>query len=219
MIMMRMLDLPLAAQPFVGHVMLFAASPRSINLYSLARGHSGNRYSGQGEHVMAAMNWYLVRTKAGKERMVHDRLGRLVSGVFLPLLRTAVPRRQGLTWSIVPLFPCYLFARFALSERYYEVRYLPGVHSIVSAGADPITVPGQIVAEIERRGNEGVVELPRPTFTAGESVRIASGPLLGLEGVFDRYLSGAERVAILLKAVESTGLRVVLSATALAPAK
>jgi transcription elongation factor/antiterminator RfaH len=162
------------------------------------------------------MNWYLVRTKAGKERMVRDQLERLVPRVFLPLLRTRVRRRGKLVWSTVPLFPCYLLVRFALRERYYEVRYLPGVQRVVSAGRDPIAVPEDLVVELERRGSEGVVELAEAPFAAGESVRIVVGPLSGFEGVFDRYLSGAARVAILLRMVESAGLRVVLPADALA---
>jgi transcription antitermination factor NusG len=61
-----------------------------------------------------------------------------------------------------------------------------------------------------------VVELAEVPFVAGESVRIVVGPLSGFEGVFDRYLSGAARVAIFLRMVESAGLRVVLPADALA---
>jgi transcription antitermination factor NusG len=160
-------------------------------------------------------NWYLVRTKAGKERVVRAQLERLVPRVFLPLLRTRVRRRGKLVSSTVPLFPCYLLARFALRERYYDVRYSPGVQHLVSAGRDPIAVPDDLVAEIERRGVDGVVELDEVPFAPGESVRIIVGPLSGFEGVFDKYLSGPARVAILLRTVESAGFRVVLPAGAL----
>lgn len=155
-------------------------------------------------------NWYLVRTKVGKERVVHDRLERLVPLVFLPLLKTRVRRSGRLTWSIVPLFPCYILARFTLHEHYYNVRYSPGVHSIVSAGRDPIAVPDDLVIAIQQRGNDGIVELPEASFVAGEGVRIIDGPFSGFQGIFDRYLSGTERVAILLRTVESAGVRIVL---------
>jgi hypothetical protein len=45
---------------------------------------------------------------------------------------------------------------------------------------------------------------------------VVDGPFRGFEAIFERYLSGTERVAILLSAVEASGLRVVLSATAVA---
>ena len=48
----------------------------------------------------------------------------------------------------------------------------------------------------------------------GERVVVVDGPFRGFEAIFQRYLAGAERVAILLSAVESGGLRVVLSASA-----
>lgn len=147
---------------------------------------------------------------------MRDQLAPLVPRVFMPLLRRRAPRRRRLTCSVGPLFPCYLFVYFSLKERYYDVRYLPGVNGIVSAGRDPIAVPDEIVIEIEQRGSEGVIELAAQPFAAGENVRIAAGPLSGFEGVFERYLSGHERVAILLQTVESAGVRVILPAAALA---
>jgi transcription antitermination factor NusG len=96
------------------------------------------------------------------------------------------------------------------------VRYLTGVNGIVSAGPDPIAVPEEIVTEIERRGTHGIVELAVEPFVAGERIKIAAGPFLGFEGVFERYLSSHERVTVLLQTVESTGFRVVLPTAALA---
>jgi transcription antitermination factor NusG len=48
----------------------------------------------------------------------------------------------------------------------------------------------------------------------GERVRVVQGPFRGFEAIFERYLSGAERIAILLNAIDSKGLRVVLPASA-----
>jgi transcriptional antiterminator RfaH len=84
------------------------------------------------------------------------------------------------------------------------------VHSIVSAGRDPIAVPEDLVVAIQQRGNDGVVELPEAAFVAGQDVRIVDGPFAGFQGIFDRYLSGTQRVAILLRTVETVGLRIVL---------
>jgi transcription antitermination factor NusG len=55
-----------------------------------------------------------------------------------------------------------------------------------------------------------VVKIEPEKFDKGERVRVAEGPFRGFEAIFERYLSGAERVAILLSTVEANGLRVVL---------
>jgi transcriptional antiterminator RfaH len=160
------------------------------------------------------INWYLVRTKTGKERWVRDQLAGAVPEVFLPMLKGKSPRWGRLAMSITPLFPCYVFARFDLQQQYFDVKYMSGVRAIVSAGNDPLAVPAAIVSEIRRRGVDDVIEIPDKPFGTGERVVVVEGPFRGFEAIFQRYLSGVERVAILLSAVESNGLRVVLSASA-----
>ena len=161
------------------------------------------------------MEWYLVRTKPSKERWVSDQLSAILPEVFLPMLEARIPRWGKLAWSVVPLFPCYVFAKFDLQTRYFDVKYMLGVQSIVSAGCDPLVVPMPVVEEIKRRGVNGVVKIEPRKFDNGERVRVAEGPFRGFEAIFERYLSGAERVAILLSTVEASGLRVVLPSSAL----
>lgn len=160
--------------------------------------------------------WYLIRTKPGKERWVRDQLSSTLPDVFLPMLRARMPRWGRLAVSVAPLFPCYVFARFDLSVRYFDIKYLPGVQGLVSAGTDPLIVPETIVQEIKLRGVNDVVEIHEKPFDNGQVVRVVEGPFRGFEAIFDRYLSGAERVAILLNTIQTTSLRVVLPASALA---
>lgn len=161
-------------------------------------------------------DWYLVRTKTGKERWVRDQLTTRAAEVFLPLLKAKVPRWGRMAISLGPLFPGYVFAKFDLQQKYFDIKYMSGVRGIVSAGTDPLAVPVAIVNEIRRRGVDDVIEIPEKPFGKGERVLVVDGPFRGFEAIFQHYLSGPERVAILLSAVESGGLRVVLSASALA---
>ncbi|HYB91444.1 MAG TPA: transcription termination/antitermination NusG family protein [Candidatus Binataceae bacterium] len=176
--------------------------------------HSADRSSETIENPGDA--WYLVRTKTGRERWVRDQLGGIASDVFLPMLRTRTPRWGRMATAVVPLFPCYVFARLDLQRSYFDVKYMQGVRGIVSAGKDPLAVPPAIIAEIRRRGVDDVVVIPEKPFGRGERVVVVGGPFRGFDAIFERYLSGAERVAILLSAIESSGLRVVLSASAVA---
>ena len=161
------------------------------------------------------MEWYLVRTKPSKERWVSGQLSAILPEVFLPMLEARIPRWGKLAWSITPLFPCYVFAKFDLQTHYFDVKYMLGVQGIVSAGCDPLAVPVPVVEEIKRRGVNGVVRIEPRKFDNGERVSVVDGPFRGFEAIFERYLSGAERVAILLSTVEASGLRVVLPSSAL----
>ena len=42
-----------------------------------------------------------------------------------------------LTWSIMPLFPGYVFRDY-LEANYFDVKYVSGVHGLVSVGKDPL---------------------------------------------------------------------------------
>jgi transcriptional antiterminator RfaH len=161
------------------------------------------------------VEWYLVRTKPGKERWVCDQLAAILPEVFLPMLEARVPRWGKLAWSVMPLFPCYVFARFDLQAHYFDVKYMLGVQGIVSAGCDPLAVPMLVVEEIKQRGVNGIVKVQPWEFDNGEHVSVVDGPFRGFDAIFERYLSGADRVAILLSAVEASGLRVVLPSSAL----
>ncbi|HTY56198.1 MAG TPA: transcription termination/antitermination NusG family protein [Candidatus Binataceae bacterium] len=156
--------------------------------------------------TMDVPNWYLVRTKPHKERWVHDQLVGSSAEVFLPLLRTR--RRQKIALS--PLFPCYLFACLDIQRDYFTVKYTAGVNGLVSAGREPLAVPASIIEDLRQRGSDGAVELPQKSFDKGERVKVVSGPFRGFDAIFERYLSSSERVAILLEAIQTHGIRVVL---------
>jgi transcriptional antiterminator RfaH len=160
-------------------------------------------------------NWYLVRTKPNRERYVSVQLAGLAPEVFLPLLSTT-ERPTDLSNDTVPLFPQYVFLRCDLTAHYFQIRYAPGVTSFVTAGHDPLSVPETIIESVRARCTNDVVHLNREVFRKGEPVRILTGPFRGFDAVFERYLSGAERAAILLTAVEGNSLRVIAKARSIA---
>ena len=155
-------------------------------------------------------NWYLVRTKPQRERSVQNQLKNIAKEAFLPLLRARTRCCGRNITTVKPLFLCYLFAYFNLQERYFDVKYTVGVHSLISFGGEPGVVPVTIIDEIKRRGTDGIVELQPRKLDPGQKIRIVDGPFRDIEAIFDRYLSGSERVAILLDAIGASTIRVVL---------
>lgn len=161
--------------------------------------------------------WYLLRTKAGEERLAQDQVSRLAAEVLLPLIKVHVRRWNQIVESIAPLFPGYLFARFDLDGEYSRLRYTRGMRGVVCFGEEPAVVPERIIGELKQRCAQGPVELPRRRFSAGERVMVVDGPFRQVEGLFERYLSGAERVAILLS-VLGVGARAMVPASMVVPA-
>jgi len=160
----------------------------------------------------SGLAWYLIRTKSGKEQYVHRELSRRLPETFMPMLERRSRQR---TVSLVPLFPQYLFARLELAAHYFEIRYMPGVVGFISTGCEPLAVTQTIVDNVRSRCRDGVVQIPRRSFQHGQHVRIISGPFCHFDAIFEGYLSGSKRVAILITTVEGSGVRVVADAASI----
>lgn len=147
--------------------------------------------------------WYLVKTKPLNENRVFTRLTGAGYDCLFPRIRRKA-RRAGQP-QVRPLFPTYLFVRFAL-EQTRTIRYTHGVSKVVSFGEEPQEVEGGIVEAVRGRMDaEGIVTLvARPAdWKPGEKIRIGEGPFSGLEAVFVEELPDRERVVLLLEAVSS----------------
>lgn len=105
------------------------------------------------------------------------------------LRRDRPPRR--------PFFPLYLFLRFPGTEHLEVLQWTPGLRRIVMFGNRPALVPEEVIEQIRRRlaAMEAVREGP---FRTGDRVTITRGPFKGLDAVFDRRLSRADRVRVFL---------------------
>jgi transcription elongation factor/antiterminator RfaH len=161
--------------------------------------------------------WHLVRTKQYKEAFVRNMLSKKASDTFLPLLRIQRPHWGKVTHTVTPLFPCYLFAQIDLETEYHFVQRTPGVVGLLCAGGEPSEVDESVIEEIRKRGTNGIVELPQGTFSSGESVSVVSGPLRGISAIFERYMSGSQRAALLLDLIGGASVRTILPCALIAP--
>lgn len=160
--------------------------------------------------------WYVLHTKPRKEDYVAGQLVSRDAEVFYPRLVESGPTGDGHQVRVAPMFPSYLFVKLDVDQRGKGVRYTPGVKDFLRTDGRPEPIPGDVVAALQdRTGPSGVYRRPQPHLEPGSRLRIDKGPLRGMDVIFERELSGPERVAVLLAEVNLQA-RVVLSRHALA---
>ena len=129
-------------------------------------------------------HWYAAYTQSRHEKVVEKHLRMREVETYLPLHRE-IRRWNGRRAEIdIPLFTSYVFVRLRLSERLKALEH-PSVISFVSFGGCLATVPDSDIEVLRNTLAQRKVE-PYPYLTAGKRVRIACGPLAGLEGTILR---------------------------------
>lgn len=141
-------------------------------------------------------HWYALYTQPRKERQVHGLLEQQGVETYLPTVRRKVRRRD--RPDLMVYFPCYLFARLDFDTTpQSSIAWMPGIRRIVSFGEQPAIVAEELVDLIRERLGE-VDDVGYRRLKQGDRVRFSSGPLRDLEAIFDRPLSSADRVRVLL---------------------
>lgn len=126
---------------------------------------------------------------------------------FLPLSRSTKKWRNGCTiLSERPLFPGYLFVKIDRTDR-VRVLELPGVHSIVGNGRDPIALPSGEIDSL-RQGVDLLHMEACPFLKVGERARIVRGPLEGLTGIVSRKKGGLRLILSLDLIMKSVSVEV-----------
>jgi len=145
--------------------------------------------------------WYVVRTKGGNEHRANQNLLNQEIETFLPLFRGYEYRNGRMTETIKPLFQNYLFAKLDIGFHYNKVKWTRGVSRILGNREGPIPISEKVVETIQRRiGKDNLIEL-EDQIKEGDLVQITSGPLKDLIGVFQKKMSGKDRVKILLNLI------------------
>jgi transcriptional antiterminator RfaH len=107
--------------------------------------------------------------------------------------------RRGVVWFVEAMFPGYLFAEFVYSELHRRVEHLPGVRGLVEFGDYVATIDADTIVALKEQAGEDETVTVDPDIKVGQSVRIAGGPLRGLEAVVTRVLPAGERIKVLLE--------------------
>lgn len=128
-------------------------------------------------------NWVVLYTKSRREKKVTEYCK--VKGIlnYLPLERRLSQYGNKMFFSMVPLFPGYLFCCCDEKERYS----LFMTHHV--ARMIPVVDQSGLLRDIERlyEAQKADLELkPCLYYEKGERVKILSGPLCGYEGIIQR---------------------------------
>jgi len=146
-------------------------------------------------------NWYVIQTKPKKEQEADSYLSTKGVEIFSPLIETFLMRNGRVGKELKPLFPGYIFGNFDLEQNYPLVRWARGVKSVLGFGGYPTSISEEVVEIIKgRTDTQGVVRIIH-NFKPNDVVRIKTGPMKDLLGIFERWMSDNERVRILLNLI------------------
>jgi transcription antitermination factor NusG len=139
----------------------------------------------QANEFHSCSGWYALYTRHQHEKTV----ARILTGkgfeIFLPLYSTTRNWKDRTKLLSLPLFPCYVFLKGCLDRR-LDVLTTPGVHALISGSGHPAVVPEPEIDAIRRALQSGSSIEPHPLLKCGDSVRVKSGALKGIEGILVR---------------------------------
>lgn len=156
-----------------------------------------------------APRWHAVFTLPRHEKTVAKHFAARTIEYFLPLHETVHRWNRRRAAVQLPLFPGYIFVHIAW-HAHLAVLTTPGVLRIVSFNGEPAVLPDEQVDALQRSLRARRAE-PCEFLSRGQPVRIASGPLQGLEGVVVRRKNNW-RVIVSVKFI-SRSIAVDLEAT------
>ncbi len=145
--------------------------------------------------------WYVIQTKPKKEEEAESYLSTRGVEMFNPLIETFVLKDKRMNKELKPLFPGYVFSKFDLEQNYPLVRWARGVKKILGLGGYPTPISEKTIEIIKgRTDSQGIMRM-KHHFQPNDVVRIKTGPMKDLLGIFERCLSDGERVRILLRLI------------------
>lgn len=154
-----------------------------------------------------ASRWYALQTHALQEERAAENLNAWGVETFAPKYkeRRSNPYTGRPVYFTRSLFPRYMFARFDAGCMLRKVWFTRGVAKVVGFGNGPSPVEDEIIELIKSRvGEDGFVQL-NEELKRGDKVVISAGPLVTLEGIFERDLEDGDRVLLLLTAISYQG--------------
>src|SRR5437763_15872009 len=163
--------------------------------------------------------WFVAHTHPHAEGKATAHLNRQGFDIYLPRYLKRRRHARQVETVAAPLFPRYLFVAIDLdAQRWRSIYSTVGVSRLVCNGDDPTPVPNGLVEALKtREDGNGFIKLDsRPSFSAGDQIRLLDGAFSSCLGLFEG-MAERERIAILLDLL-GRKVRVVLDADLVAAA-
>jgi len=125
--------------------------------------------------------------------------------VYQPWMQKYVYHARKKTLKRYPLFPNYIFVQVAPNEEdLHKIRWCRGVRRILLDNYQPVPIDEDFIVSLHSLEDEGSGIIKKPVdFMPGDVVRIKSGPMKDLYGVFEAWGSDEGRVRILIEMVNN----------------
>ena len=148
------------------------------------------------------LSWHAIYTRHQHEKAVADILSRKGFEIFLPQYTSTREWKDRRKEISLPLFPSYVFIRGGL-DGMLQIVMTPGVCWLVSLGERVAVIPQEEIDAVRRLIASSLRLEPHPFLKCGDWVRIASGPLEGMEGILVRK-KGAFRLVLSVEMLQKS---------------
>jgi transcriptional antiterminator RfaH len=149
--------------------------------------------------------WFVVQTNPKEENLVSLVLSKQDIPIYQPFMEKYVFHARKKTLKQYPLFPNYIFVNILPNEEeFHKIRWSRGVRRILIDNYQPIPIEDEFITSLKilQDKDTGIIKKP-VEFSPGDLVRIKSGPMKDLYGVFEEWGSDEGRVKILIQMVNN----------------
>lgn len=127
--------------------------------------------------------WWVARTKPKKEKVLAWYLYSHQIGYFLPLFKKRQPSENRHRYSLLPLYPSYIFFMADLQGRYQALKSNEIVEILEVKDQERLISELQ---NIDMALKANYVPYPCSSHEVGDEVTISRGPLKGIRGIVVR---------------------------------
>jgi len=150
------------------------------------------------------VQWYALFVKTGEEEDMRKYLETLLPDINMKILipkRKLQERRKGKVYEVIrTLLPGYVLVKTEMDvDFYYRLKKLPGLLKILRDESEPLPIPEHEIAVILALTNQGDVIEFSEVYKEGDRIKVARGPMKGLEGIIESYDHRKKRLKIRLE--------------------
>lgn len=149
--------------------------------------------------------WFVVQTNPKEDNLACLVLSQLGIHIYQPFMEKYVFHARKKTLKRYPIFPNYIFVHInPVEEDYHKIRWSRGVRRILLDNYQPIPIEDEFISSLQTLQDKDTGIIKKPVeFVPGDLVRIKSGPMKDLYGVFEEWGSDEGRVKILIQMVNN----------------